>query len=174
MNSVEIERRLSDGIAALNAKIAPGNPNGGFFRKPAKPVNPVLMPFVTKPRPVAHDTAPVIPKAPSPPTHGRDVMHVMARKKPVTVPEIIKAVCDETGISPREIKGNYRGRSTVMARHVVAWVAMTQTLESSVQIGVLMGRDHSTTLNSMDRVQSNMPMFLPLIRAVKNRLELPL
>jgi len=75
----------------------------------------------------------------------------------VRISQILEAVQFEIGISPAEIKGKSRKRQIAEARHIAAWLCYRmKTRLSYVAIGLhLGGRDHTTIMNSIQRVDED-------------------
>ncbi|MEZ5989475.1 MAG: chromosomal replication initiator protein DnaA [Planctomycetota bacterium] len=80
---------------------------------------------------------------------------LLPRRTGVTVQEILEAVSREFGVTAREIQGKRRSKSVVLARQVAMHQARKLTSLSLEQIGGFFGgRDHSTVLHSIKKVDA--------------------
>lgn len=75
----------------------------------------------------------------------------------MTVRRIVRATVARSSVTVEDVLSGARGRPIADARQIVAWVAAAQGL-SSVAIGRVLGRDHSTILHSILRVTSTPAM----------------
>ena len=79
---------------------------------------------------------------------------VSQRAKP-TIPDLIAATADVTGVSPELFTAKRKDRRTAGARQIVMYLATQHTELSLSQIGeALGGRDHSTVLHGRDKVKN--------------------
>jgi hypothetical protein len=67
--------------------------------------------------------------------------------------QFLKEVQKVTGRSANDLKSERRNAGTVRARHILFWVTKEFTHVSLPQIGRRFGRDHTTVLNGIRRVQ---------------------
>ena len=75
--------------------------------------------------------------------------------KPVTVDDIIRAVCTHYGLEPAAIHTKSRKRDVVQARQVAMYLAKTYTDLSTAKIGNLIGnRDHATVLHACKTIKA--------------------
>ena len=73
---------------------------------------------------------------------------------PAEIRAIVALVACETGIRAEDIVSERRQRSYTRARHLAMWVARKATGASYPRIGnALGGRDHSSVINAMHRVE---------------------
>ena len=78
-------------------------------------------------------------------------------KRPTSVEEIQQRVAESFGISRAELIGSSRAATPLRARQVAIFLTRELTDLSLPQIGRLYGgRDHSTVLNSLRRVEANL------------------
>ena len=75
--------------------------------------------------------------------------------KPVTVDDIVRAVCTHYGLEPATIHTKSRKRDVVQARQVAMYLAKTYTDLSTAKIGNLIGnRDHATVLHACKTIKA--------------------
>ena len=75
--------------------------------------------------------------------------------KPVTVDDIIRAVCTHYGLEPSAIHTKSRKRDVVQARQVAMYLAKNYTDFSTAKIGNLIGnRDHATVLHACKTIKA--------------------
>ncbi|MCY3559405.1 MAG: chromosomal replication initiator protein DnaA [Chloroflexi bacterium] len=80
--------------------------------------------------------------------------HEELRKAKPTVPELIAAAADITGVPPELFTSPRKDRRTARARQIVMYLACRHTDLSLHAIGeALGGRDHSTVLHGRDKVE---------------------
>ena len=77
---------------------------------------------------------------------------VVRDPKRVTPELIIDCVADYYGISAALLKGSSRKKEIATARHVAVYLTREMTGMSLPRIGDAFGRDHSTIINSCDKV----------------------
>ena len=69
--------------------------------------------------------------------------------------DIITKMCDHYGVSKIDIRSERRTRELVLLRHKMIWVVKKLTMLSYPQIGKHFGgRDHSTILNAVSRIDA--------------------
>jgi len=82
--------------------------------------------------------------------------------KPVKLHDVLRAVESVTRIGMLDLKGPYRRGGIARARHIYYWVARRRTGKSFPQIGYYCGgRDHSTVMHGVDKVEGNRVAFEP-------------
>lgn len=85
---------------------------------------------------------------------NRDVINCSSSHR-VLVADIIREVCDLTGISITELKSPRKTHNLVRARYYIAWRARKETSASFPQIGRYLGRrDHTTVLHGVRQFQA--------------------
>lgn len=116
---------------------------------------------------------PALPMLPAPKAVERDVLHVASNDaasyvdKRITLQRIMKAVCEATGVRMVDFLGQGRTVSFVRARHIYYWAAKTYTGKSFPYIGRSCGgRDHSTVIHGVNKVNSRMPEYADTIAKV--------
>ncbi len=72
-----------------------------------------------------------------------------------TVQKILKAVSDKYGVAVDEIKGTKRNENIANARHVAIYIIRTLTDLPQTQIGEIFGRNHSTVISSIKKVEAD-------------------
>jgi len=83
---------------------------------------------------------------------------------------VLKAVCAEFKVSPSEIRGPRRHRNITIPRQIAMYLVRELSNESLPQIGEFFGgRDHSTVINSLKRVEA-MRDAKPELRAQVDRI----
>lgn len=76
---------------------------------------------------------------------------------PVTIDDIIQAVCQHYGVSKEDIRSRSRKQTFVQPRQVAMYLAQKHTKMPNVRIGKLIaGRDHTTVLHSCSVVEERM------------------
>jgi len=76
------------------------------------------------------------------------------RKRSLTAGSITSAVAEEFSVSPSQLKGKARKREILVPRQIAMYLIRDLTTSSLSSIGEFFsGRDHSTVLNAIDRVQ---------------------
>lgn len=65
---------------------------------------------------------------------------------------IVEVVVAKTGVSKREIMGRRRTRRIAHARHAICYLARLLSKMSYEEIGILLGRDHSTIIYAVDQI----------------------
>ncbi|QDS96743.1 Chromosomal replication initiator protein DnaA [Adhaeretor mobilis] len=85
-----------------------------------------------------------------------------------TMKEILAVVCRYLGIRQRELASSSRRKSLVQARGMVVYLARRLSSLSYAEIGrSLGGRDHSTVINAMKRVEIDLPTVPALQQALE-------
>ena len=72
--------------------------------------------------------------------------------KRINAEMIINCVSDYYKLDPAQIRGDSRKKEIARARHVAVYLTREMTEMSLPRIGDEFGRDHSTILNSCDKV----------------------
>jgi len=159
----QIAKRLR-GITPASVRLAPITParpenffdhyhgsNGAAFGyvKPPKPRAPVVKPKAAE------------PPAPEP---------VKLATEKLTA--ILNAASKVTGVTSDAIVSRTRKKDVMAARHLFLYVARQRSKLSMARIGRLFsGRDHSTLINSIARVESRMDRYAHLIERVNSILD---
>jgi len=93
--------------------------------------------------------------------------------KVVTIDEIMKKVAEYYHLDVADIKGTRKTKDIAMARHVAAYLCCAMTSQSLNTIGTAFGRDHSTIMNSRDKVihlMANDSILASSVQEIKNSL----
>lgn len=69
---------------------------------------------------------------------------------------IFKEVCKYYGVSMLDVISPRRNMKIVMARHIVAYIALQHTKLSTGQVASLLARDHSTIVYARQRMETLM------------------
>ena len=69
---------------------------------------------------------------------------------------IIRETAKYYSLTPEDLKGNNRSRDTAMARHIAIYLMRQLTNLSLNDIGKELGRNHTTALNSIRRIEDMM------------------
>ena len=85
-------------------------------------------------------------------THALRDIAVVRDPKRVTPDLIIDAVSEYYGLGPQLLRGNSRKKEIAQARHVAVYLTREMTGMSLPRIGDAFGRDHSTIINSCDKI----------------------
>lgn len=82
---------------------------------------------------------------------------VKVDERPLTVDDIVKAVCEHYNVSTEAMNSRSRRRELVVARQVSMYLAQKHTKMPAARIGKLVaGRDHSTVVHSCKAVERMM------------------
>ncbi|NML88368.1 hypothetical protein HHL26_04720 [Sphingobium sp. TB-6] len=87
----------------------------------------------------------------------------------VTIAALVERVAYETGLAKSDIRGRCRKHKLFRARAAVVWLAQRLTQMSSVHIGRLLERDHSTILHAAIKAEV-MRETDPAFRRMTNRI----
>ena len=87
-------------------------------------------------------------------THALRDIAVVRDPKRVTPDLIIDAVAEYYGLGAPLLRGNSRKKEIAQARHVAVYLTREMTGMSLPRIGDAFGRDHSTIINSCDKITS--------------------
>ncbi|MBE3599645.1 MAG: chromosomal replication initiator protein DnaA [Limnochordaceae bacterium] len=97
-----------------------------------------------------------------------------SQRRPLTIDRIQTVVAQHFGIEPEELRGKSRTRDVAFARQIAMFLARELTQASLPHIGDQFGgRDHSTVLHAIERVQAAMRAdgaVNDLIRHLRQRL----
>jgi len=80
--------------------------------------------------------------------------------------DILKACCAHFGISANDIVSPKRCKKEYIVRHAFCFLARDLTKLSYPQIGKIIGRDHTTVLNSI-KVASRSPEIMEAVNQIK-------
>jgi chromosomal replication initiator protein len=69
-----------------------------------------------------------------------------------SVDALIQLVCERFGVDPADVRGRYRGRTVVWARHIAMWLCRESLGYSYPEIGRTFGRDHASVISAIRRV----------------------
>jgi chromosomal replication initiator protein len=102
----------------------------------------------------------------------------MSRTTFLGVEALIAVVADFYGLHPRALKSRLRSQTVVNARHVAIYLVRTRLGNSYPEIGRVFGRDHSTVLMAVRKIESwaklgQEPRLFEDIKAIELRLEAP-
>lgn len=67
--------------------------------------------------------------------------------------DVLRRVCDLTGIAPQDVMSNTRRRPVVIARQMVMWALWRHPSLSTTAIGTLMGRTHALVIYSFEQIE---------------------
>lgn len=80
----------------------------------------------------------------------------VSTRQPLTIPEILKAVCLEFGVSLEDLRGESRTKTRANSRHVAMYLLRKLTDLSLVEIAEQFGnRHHSTVIFAIKKVISS-------------------
>jgi chromosomal replication initiator protein len=74
-----------------------------------------------------------------------------AKRKLITLPRILEAVARYYNVPERDLKGKGRTKDIVIPRQVAMYIMREETDRSLVDIGELLGRDHTTVLHGINK-----------------------
>lgn len=81
---------------------------------------------------------------------------------------VLGVVCDATGFTPEEIRGDRRDKHTVIARHITYLMMKRHTPLSLPQIGMYLGdKDHTTILSGIGSIQHKAATDLDLAHHIE-------
>jgi len=87
----------------------------------------------------------------------------------ITGDSIIEMVCEKYGVTREDLESSKRNKELVRPRHVSMYLIRTMTNSSLDQIGkYLGGRDHTTIMHGIDKIESDLKTDLELQNAVNN------
>lgn len=99
-----------------------------------------------------------------------DVMFNISRRF-VKPESILKSVASYYRVTEEELKGKQRDKRVMIPRQIAAYLLRAETELSLVEIGRLLGgRDHSTVLHSLEKMESELssdPGFAKDVAAVR-------
>ena len=72
----------------------------------------------------------------------------------MTITDIKKLVCADYGVTMLDLLSKRRDRRAVEPRHVAMWLARHCTLHTLPAIGREFGRDHTTVMNAIERIDA--------------------
>lgn len=75
-------------------------------------------------------------------------------RRPLTITRIQQVVADYYGISVQDMKSKRRDKHIVFPRQVAMYLIREETPSSLPVIGQAFGRDHTTALHSIDKIQT--------------------
>ncbi|MBO0701531.1 MAG: chromosomal replication initiator protein DnaA [Candidatus Dormibacteraeota bacterium] len=75
-------------------------------------------------------------------------------RRPLSIPRIQQVVADYYGISVEDMKSKRRDKHIVFPRQVAMYLIREETPSSLPVIGQAFGRDHTTALHSIDKIQT--------------------
>ena len=110
----------------------------GYVRPPMRPV--VIQGLAPKPKPSPPDAVPA----------------VAYRGDRRIAGDYVRASCHHFGLNPRDIFVDNRRRVFARARHIAIWVVHKNLGRGISQLGRLMKRDHTSTLNSIRKIRSRL------------------
>ena len=100
---------------------------------------------------------------------------VRTEERPLTIDEIMHAVCEVFHVTERDVQGKSRKQQTVIARQTVMYLAQRNCHLTTSRIGQMVGgRDHSTVLHSCAAVEKRMqhdPDYSLQVKELERRLE---
>lgn len=85
----------------------------------------------------------------------RDQLHDLLAATQASVADSYLAVCESFGVSMDDINGRSRAGDVSAARHVLCWLLRDQGMSFPDIAAVVGGRDHSTAIHSVRRVDSD-------------------
>ena len=91
-----------------------------------------------------------------------------------TEKKIIKRVCAMFQISEEELRSQFRGRKHIKARQAVVFLMKELTSLSLNEIGIIIGRDHSTVHSTLKKVRLRMTedeFFLRQMKTFQQQIE---
>lgn len=84
---------------------------------------------------------------------------VKTDNEPLTIDDIIDAVCQHFHVTAAAVQGRSRKRETVEARQVAMYLAQKHTKMPAARVGRLIGgRDHSTVIHSCQQVEKKLKL----------------
>ena len=74
----------------------------------------------------------------------------------ITPQHIMDVVCEHLNIKPEEIKSKKRNEEIVIPRQIVMYLCSKYTDCSSTKIGEFLGKDHSTVLHGVSKMEADL------------------
>lgn len=74
----------------------------------------------------------------------------------ITPQHIMNVVCEHLNIKPEEIKSKKRNEEIVIPRQIVMYLCSKYTDYSSTKIGEFLGKDHSTVLHGVSKLEADL------------------
>ena len=84
-----------------------------------------------------------------------DIFEGMETNRGLTMSKIVAVVGKQYQVSPSDILGKSRKSEIVLPRHISIYFARTLLNSSLIDIGRYFGRDHSTIMSSIKKVEKN-------------------
>ena len=75
-----------------------------------------------------------------------------SKRKLITLPRILETVARFYSVSEKDLRGKGRTKDIVIPRQVAMYVMREETERSLVDIGDLLGRDHTTVLHGIEKM----------------------
>ncbi len=89
-------------------------------------------------------------------------------KRAVTFQDLIEAVSRYYSVSVQDMTGQSRVREILIPRQIVMYLAKKHLNTTHVRIGELFGgRDHTTVMNSVEKIEARMQNDPPLLREIR-------
>jgi len=106
-------------------------------------------------------------------TLAREVVAQYARPddRGVGLERIVKFVCEQFDLSPRQLRSKSRRRQVVLARNTAYYLARKHTDLGLKQIGSQFNRRHSTVIKGITNVERELNLGTPLGRQLRRTLE---
>jgi len=84
----------------------------------------------------------------------------------ITVDDIIKVTAEHFKVAPYDLKGKKRTKSFVIPRQIAMFLAREMTAFSTTEIGSDFGRDHTTVMHAIERIENKVNTDLELKKTV--------
>ena len=97
-------------------------------------------------------------------SHALKDIAVVRDPKRITPDVIIDCVAEYYGLSSAQVRGDSRKKEIALARHMAVYLTREMTSLSLPRIGDAFGRDHSTIINSCDKISKQVESS-PVTRA---------
>jgi len=101
---------------------------------------------------------------------------VKVDNRPLTIDDILEAVCDHYGVSQQHVLSRSRKRDYVLVRQISMYFAQKYTKMPASRIGQLIGgRDHSTVIHSCTAIEQRMKVdraFVNELSSIENAFKL--
>jgi chromosomal replication initiator protein len=101
---------------------------------------------------IAHAQLERVPVTMSLATAAMNDPQMNSKKRLITLPRILETVARFYSVPEKDLKGKGRTKDIVIPRQVAMYVMRAETDRSLVDIGELLGRDHTTVLHGIEKM----------------------
>jgi chromosomal replication initiator protein len=88
----------------------------------------------------------------------------------VTMRAVQRAVCETFDVTLEQLNGDSRTSGLCLSRHLAIWLCYKHSMRSNCEIGKRFGRDHSTVLNAIRKIEKRKDELSSTISAIREKL----